>query len=206
MNINDQGPVSLKLRGLGEEFHVTSMVLYGEVARLPTLQVMVSPETGLSTGSAPEVHAGPYTLYSDENGLRSTPFGVTNWFVQSTATLTGPLHHPAFCVRLGAVPGQDLSISGYAVDGQSVAAVIQQVCARYLGRRTVESQFHGGDSPLGTVVSFGETFEQFLRRMALATDAWVWVKEMEEEEGLLVENLRPGKFKRVENADGRELQ
>ena len=107
MTMNEQGAVSLRLKGLGMRFNVATMVLAGEISRLPVMLVMVTPDQ--DDGRAPDVGTGPYTLCIEKNGAESTPFGVTSWFVQSVATLMRPQHRPLFFLRLGALPGQQFA-------------------------------------------------------------------------------------------------
>jgi hypothetical protein len=177
MTMNEQGAVSLSLKGLGMGFQVATMVLAGEISRLPVLLVMVTPDQ--DDGRAPDVGAGPYTLRIEKNGVEPTRFGVTSWFVQSVATLMRPQQRPLFFLRLGALPGQQLTMKGHAVDGKKLSAVLQEVCDRFLGKRTVKNKVVGADPLLGTVVSFSETMEQFLRRMSLDADAWFLAHEVD---------------------------
>lgn len=164
--------LDMKLHGCGTQLEVNSMVLYAEVGHLPLLSMIVIATE--DNAPAPQVDGGPYTLLLEKNGLLSTPFGASNWFVQSVSSIAQAQHQTSYCLRLGVLPGQHLHMQGYAVDGVAVSSVLQQVCDRWLGKRTIQNRFVADDPVVGTVLSFNETFGQFLGRMAWATNSWLW--------------------------------
>lgn len=175
MNTDAIEMMDLKLHGCGAQFNVSRMMLYAEVGHLPMLSMLVEPDD--ADQSPPQVNTGPYTLVLAKNGLLSTPFGVSNWFTQSVSSVVQAQHQISYVLRLGALPGQHLSMQGYAVDGLPVSAVLQQVSDRLLGQRTVQNRFVANDPVVGTVLSFNETMAQFLARMAWATDSWLWAED-----------------------------
>lgn len=175
MTIDTIEMMDLKLQGCGAQFKVKRMVLYAEVGHLPLLSLIVEPD--VAEQPPPQVNAGPYMLLLDKSGLLSTPFGVSNWFLESVSSTAHAQHRTHYVLRLGALPGQHLSMQGYAVDGLPVSAVLQQVSDRLLGQRTVQSRFMASDPVVGTVLSFNESMDQFLTRMAWATDSWLWAED-----------------------------
>jgi hypothetical protein len=175
MNPETIGMMDLKLHGCGAQFKVSSMVLYAEAGHLPVLNLLVIPDE--EHQPTPQIDAGPYTLLLEKNGQLSKPFGVSNWFIQSLSSFAQAKHQTSYFLRLGVLPGQHLSMQGVAVDGLAVSAVLQQVCDRLLGQRTVQNRFVADDPVVGTVLSFNETMAQFLRRMARATDSWLLAED-----------------------------
>jgi hypothetical protein len=175
MNLETIGMMDFKLHGCGAQFKVSSMVLYAEAGHLPMLNVLVIPDEGFQP--TPQIDAGPYTLRLEKNGQLSEPFGVSNWFVQTLSCFTQAKHQTSYFMRLGVLPGQHLSMQGYAVDGLNVSAVLQQVCDRLLGQRTMQNRFLADDPVVGTVLSFNETMGQFLGRMARTTDSWLLAED-----------------------------
>lgn len=182
MSANSTGdttpPMALKLKGCGAEYAVSTMVLTAEMGKLPVLLMLTAPEQGPVESSLPLVDAGPYTLELEKDGNTSTPFGVSQWFIQSASSLTQSAHESAFCLRLGALPGQHLAMQGYAVDAKPLSGVLEEVSQRFLGQRTVQSRFLEPDPTVGTVLSFNETMAQFLGRMAVAANSWLWAEDL----------------------------
>jgi hypothetical protein len=177
MTDGPMAPMALKLKGFGAEYPVSTMVLTAEMGHLPLLLLITQPGQDPVMSLAPLVDAGPYTLVLEKNGKTSTPFGVSQWFVQSVSSLTLYAHESSFCLRLGAMPGQQLPMQGYAADDQPLSAVLQAVSNRFLGQRTLQSRFIDADPTVGTVLSFNETMAQFLARMAFAANAWLWAED-----------------------------
>jgi hypothetical protein len=171
-------PLVLKLKGCGAEYEVSTMVLSAEMGRLPQLLLHTAASNESAVAEAPLVDAGPYSLELEKNGKLSTPFGVSHWFIQSVSNLTQYAHQSAFCLRLGALPGQALALQGYASDVQPLSAVLQEVSNKFLGQRTLQSRFIEDDPTVGAVVSFNETMAQFLARMAMAANTWLWVEDL----------------------------
>jgi hypothetical protein len=169
--------MTLKLKGCDTEFLVASMVLYGEMNQLPLLSVITAPDQGQALFMEPLVDAGPYSLILDANGEVSTPFGLTNWFIQSVSSFAQNPQESGFCLQLAGLPCQHLPMRGYAGDAMPMSSVLQSVSDRFLGLRTVKNTFSANDPVVGSVVSFNETFGQFLMRMAQAANAWLWFED-----------------------------
>ena len=177
MVTSDSGLMGLKLKGCGAELLVVSMVLYGEMNQLPLLSIITAPDQGQALSMEPLVDAGPYSLILEGNGEVSTPFGLTNWFIQSVSSFAQNPQESGFCLRLAGLPGQHLPMKGYAGDAMPMSSVLQSVSDRFMGLRTIKNIFSANDPVVGSVVSCNETFGQFLMRMAQAANTWLWVED-----------------------------
>lgn len=162
-------PVSLTLSCPGTVFKVQSLVIAAEVAHLPVAYAIVTLVDG---GACLDDFSASTSLQLTINGDGGPSFGVTNWFVQSIGSLARPQALPSYSMRLGVVPGQYLPLKGHAADDKLMSTVLADMGARYLGQPVIDQRLPCDDPQLGAVLSYGESFEQFLQRMAWASDQW----------------------------------
>jgi len=160
----------------GDEFNVQSLVVAAQVTHLPEAYAIVTPANGVANldGLSTSI---PLRLVI--KGIGSPSIGIADWFVQSICCPARPQAFPSYCMRLGVVPGQSLALKGHAADGQLMSEVLNDMGARYPGQPVIVQQMLDDDPQLrdpllGAVLSYGESFEQFLRRMAWASDKWFY--------------------------------
>lgn len=161
-------PVFLSLNAAGAVFNVDSLVVAAQVGQLPVAYAIVTPRDGVASLDSVATST-PLRLSVNGGG---PAFGGTDWYVQSIASLARPQATPSYSLRLGVVPGQFLPLKGHAADNKTMSVVLGEIGARYLGQPALEHRMQGDDPKLGAVLSYGESFEQFLQRMAWASEQW----------------------------------
>ncbi len=167
------GTISISLTSSGQSFRVQRMLLHNELNRLPVLLAKIAVEAG----EYPPALGKAYTLGMTLSGnAEENPFGIDQWLVQSFFRLPAPAGTATnfgYLVQLTAVPGQMLPMKAYATDsGGNFNAIINDFCSR-IGKVQIGSSGSSAEEiKLDTVVSLGETLEQFLRRMALGSNQW----------------------------------
>lgn len=167
------GTTSLHLQNGSENIRVTRLLLHSEMNRLPVLLVKVI----VPTGGTPPTLGKPYTLgKQNDNDPLEYPFGIDKWYLQSffqLPTSTGPATQYGYLMQLTAVPGQMLQMKAYATDsGENLNRIVTDLCGKFSSVPLQSSGSSAENLTLDTVISVGETLEQFLRRMALGSNQW----------------------------------
>lgn len=161
-------PFACVLKGQGQELAVLRLVTHHEMARLPEALALVQAD-------AIKLGAGPYTLIlkNELTGAFIEGLDASAWYVNEATQIPSSMvgDKDRWLLRLGVITSQSLPMRALVLEAPAAHDVLREVCETR-GHLPVTWAGPAFQRHLGSVVSFQETLEAFLRRFAASLDCW----------------------------------
>ncbi len=156
------------LKGRGQELAVLRLVVHHEVACMPEALVLIHAD-------AIKLGEGPYTLIlkNELTGVSVAGLGASAWYVNEATRIPSSIvgDKDRCLLRLGVMASQSLPLRALVTEAQSAQDILREMCETR-GRLQVTWAGPVFEQRLGTVVSFQETLEVFLRRFSASINCW----------------------------------
>lgn len=156
------------LKGRGQELAVLRFLVHHEVACLPEALVLIHAD-------AIKLGDGPYTLrLTDElTGASVAGLDASAWYVNEATRIPSSIvgDKDRWLLRLGVMASQALPMRALVTEAQPAQDILREMCETR-GRLQVSWAGPVFEHPLGTVVSFQETLETFLKRFSTSINCW----------------------------------
>lgn len=166
--MNSLQPFTCVLKGRGSELSVLRLVVHHEVARLPEALVMIHAD-------AIKVGEGPYclTLKNEVTGASIEGLDASAWYVNEATRIPTSIagDKDRWLLRLGVKISQRLPMRAFVAEAQSAQDILREMCETR-GQLQVAWAGPTFEHRLGTIVSFQETLEVFLRRFSASIGCW----------------------------------